>query len=372
MFKDNAYYFTIGDASTTDKLEAILLCESSGFPINFHIPQFLENFPVHIEPKEDMATLCKRHAHNIRQSYDYVRLWFSGGCDSEYVLNTFIKNNIFIDEIMIMKAGIKEADWEIDDVAIPYINKIQNKIPNTKITIKSATMNDYKDWFKNAYWFERYTSMGRSSRCFHYLRINEALESITMHNTTSNTINIRGGEKSHIMHIDNKWYAYFLDLLNDTQEGNSTNHLTNFFWDDPLIFTKQCHLTKKAIETNLPKNLYNTVCFGKQNQELWNASIERVTPGQKFIKKSWNYEFPGIVANSQKEAIGQNVFRDLQPSLYKKYIEGIQHLNSIGNGKYFNNGNALKGSVGIFGPFLCIDKKETKTIDQLFPNGFKL
>ena len=38
----------------------------------------------------------------------------------------------------------------------------------------------------------------------------------------------------------------------------------------------------------------------------------------------------------------------------------------------FNQGDPCMGTIGIFSKFYCLTEKSTKTVDELFPNGFKL
>ena len=52
------------------------------------------------EPKSSLDELYKLRAWQIRDKYKYVVLAFSGGADSSNVLDTFIENNIPLDEIV--------------------------------------------------------------------------------------------------------------------------------------------------------------------------------------------------------------------------------------------------------------------------------
>ena len=46
------------------------------------------------EPKETLDDLYQQRAQQIRDRYDYVVLFYSGGSDSHNILNAFVKNNI--------------------------------------------------------------------------------------------------------------------------------------------------------------------------------------------------------------------------------------------------------------------------------------
>ena len=39
---------------------------------------------------------------------------------------------------------------------------------------------------------------------------------------------------------------------------------------------------------------------------------------------------------------------------------------------WFNQGNPTLGTVGVFSKFYCLTENDTKTVDELYPNGFKV
>lgn len=99
------------------------------------------------EPLESMKELSKQRAQHIRDTYDYIILYHSGGSDSTTVLNSFLDNNIFIDEILTVSyAGIdapcldgKKA--EADLIKKNYKGKI-NKISLNLADIINFLKND--------------------------------------------------------------------------------------------------------------------------------------------------------------------------------------------------------------------------------------
>ena len=70
----------------------------------YYYDDILSKVPWKIEPTETLETLYKLRAQEIRDTYDYVILCFSGGSDSLNVLETFYYNNIHIDEIVMVGA----------------------------------------------------------------------------------------------------------------------------------------------------------------------------------------------------------------------------------------------------------------------------
>ena len=99
-----------------------------------------------------LIDLYKKRACQLREEYDYLILYYSGGADSTNVLHAFIDNNIFIDEIIMhfpepVKKTINDRDIsnenyfsEVEYAAVAHLKKYKNTIPtNTKIKIQDFT-----------------------------------------------------------------------------------------------------------------------------------------------------------------------------------------------------------------------------------------
>ena len=104
-----------------------------------------------IEPIESLNELYVKRARELREHYSYIKLLYSGGPDSHNVLETFMLNDIFLDEICIFDYNeftnrsldsnvIRESTterFEIDIVAIPLAKKmIERYSPKTKLTFE--------------------------------------------------------------------------------------------------------------------------------------------------------------------------------------------------------------------------------------------
>ena len=97
----------------TNKLSAIREQVASSQGLYFHTPKVYNNYDFTIEPKLSLEELCKQKALQLREENDKIVIWYSGGCDSHYVLNTFLQNKIPVDEIVMVKSGFSKADFEI-------------------------------------------------------------------------------------------------------------------------------------------------------------------------------------------------------------------------------------------------------------------
>ena len=92
---DRFGYYTVGTFKTYSKLMAILEHEKTGVHPQWHFND--EEFSAHDwkqEPQESLVELYRRRAQQIRDRYDYLVLFYSGGADSTNILQTFINNDI--------------------------------------------------------------------------------------------------------------------------------------------------------------------------------------------------------------------------------------------------------------------------------------
>ena len=106
--KDRYGYYTVGSYKTYSKVEALEYHAQNKHAVQWHYnPEVYNNFDWTVEPPGSLDNWYRARALQIREQYDYLVIWYSGGADSDNILNTFVKNNIFIDEI---------ASYKTDDV----------------------------------------------------------------------------------------------------------------------------------------------------------------------------------------------------------------------------------------------------------------
>lgn len=97
----------------------------------------------------DLPELYRIRAQQLRDKYDYLILYFSGGADSTNVLMTFLENNIRLDEILIywprkfsektytpnLSSESENLVSEWDYTISPRLEWIRKNYPNLKITV---------------------------------------------------------------------------------------------------------------------------------------------------------------------------------------------------------------------------------------------
>jgi len=97
-------YYSVKDKIFTSKIEAVIEASKlNAYPQyhyydklwEYHIDKYSYNSEV------DLLTLYKLRAQQLRDSYDYLVLYFSGGVDSTTILDAFLDNNIKLDEVCV-------------------------------------------------------------------------------------------------------------------------------------------------------------------------------------------------------------------------------------------------------------------------------
>ena len=160
-----------------------------------------------VEPIESIRDLVDARTKQLAQRYDKIILAFSGGTDSITVYNSFVRQNIFIDEIIISYSSytnahpIANADWLLKN----------HPDKNTRITVLNRNDPQYYTKFKNENWvLENSGNLG-------YFNLSAPGAYFYRHCVDSwgntNWAMIIGYEKPNIIRENNKWLAVHLDKV---------------------------------------------------------------------------------------------------------------------------------------------------------------
>lgn len=151
-------YWQVADQKFINKYQALLHSTKTRNPVHYrYFDDVWENFDRNQLGKYPLKELYKQRAQQLRDSYDYLILYFSGGADSYNALRSFLDNGIHLDEICVKWAKdvidnniyqpnteevtalnyLSEWDYAIK----PVLEEVAQKHPNIKIEIL--------DWFKD-------------------------------------------------------------------------------------------------------------------------------------------------------------------------------------------------------------------------------
>ena len=267
MNKDQFGYYTVGEYKTYSKLDAIILHDRTGsFPqwrfndVEFSLSDWTQ------EPVESLEDLYKARAQQIRDQYDYLVLFYSGGADSTNILTTFLKNDIKLDEIAQFYSLEGDHDpnsnfnSEVTQVAIPWSEKIvkEHKHIRHRVIDQSKLIDDIYDLSEIKFDFLYQQNACISPNNFSRAYLRKVIKDY------SNLIDqgkrlcfIWGAEKPRIYTIDGRYCMRFLDMIDNCvspllQQNNYPGYYDElFYWSPDFVkgLIKQGHTIIKALKT---------------------------------------------------------------------------------------------------------------------------
>ena len=282
MINKKLGYYTVGDFEFDSKIQACLFANKNNQKVSWH---FNENvFKTHawyIEPIESLDQLYDCRTRQLREEYDYIIISYSGGADSHNIVESFIRQGLHIDELIIntMEKGSNKftvidpnvknpenAAAEHQLQTIPRLKEIQNRIPKTKITILDLTDHLFDSWLDigDASWVmdKREGLNPLNVTRFNYMHFSDVRKQF---DKDKKIALILGVEKPRTYIRDNNFYIRFTDrATNIITIAEHVKEYPNavveyFYWspDSCDILCKQAHVIKRWLEAN------------PQNQSLW-------------------------------------------------------------------------------------------------------
>jgi hypothetical protein len=332
--KDLGYYVSNG-VEFSSKVDACLYGKTANKPVEwiFHNQEFTK-FAWNIEPVETLDQLYDKRARELREKYDYIILSFSGGSDTNNILESFIRQGLHIDEIVtnhitqatksttVLDPTVKDA-WnfaaEHNLQAVPRLKYISEKCPRTKITVldvsevvlNSMNVFDDVDWVLHR---NDHLSIGQLFR-YNYFHFKE------MKNQFDKNLKIGlivGLDKPKlVIRGDNNFCIYFPDsvvnitTINDFNEDYTNLKTELFYWskDTLPLLAKQAHTVKNWLEVNPKYQQYwksSTFATVRTHQErllrpllysTWNENWFQVDKSTSWFNTefdSWFKNNPGM------------------------------------------------------------------------------
>jgi len=358
--------YTVGEKTILHKALAVKECIETKHPIHFHAPEEYETVDMSIVPEESLDDLLIAEAKHLRKKYKHIKLNYSGGLDSNLILKIFTDNDIKIDEIQCFKSGIPPADFEIDNFAIPMLKNLSHKLKNTKISIMEPTLDDYEKYYSDLLTDEKIYK-GCIDHNLHCRIIFQKY--LLEYKADPDVVIITGKEKPRIIKHQNEYYTYFLDGEIEPQP-----QFYNFFVDNPRINAKQTHAWLQEY-----KKYNNDIDRMHDIEHLWNKTtgrpVDEPFPAKNlYLAKKDNsivHNGSEIYFQNEKERLALNFLSQNAPNILDQYQNFIKALKDFTNNTWFNYGRPELMYVANFSKFYGLTKKDIKTVDELYPNGFK-
>lgn len=214
------------------------------------------------EPVESLTELFKQRAEQLRSQYDHLILYYSGGRDSETVLQIFRDNQIPLDEVVVCRF------IEHPTLSLPHVK------PNwgDSVTVINITYQFLLNFHRDQDWITN--GFGNSGLLHAFSR--QDLRFWEKHNMTKPKM--RKGKVAHIygeglpvLEVKNgKWYSYlssnsivmniYTPLIRDNKEWFFTS--ANF----PKLHAKQSHIAFNIMREHSSNTEYETFSATKNKK----------------------------------------------------------------------------------------------------------
>ncbi len=282
MINKKLGYYTVDNIEFDSKIKACFYAQANNKDVTWHFNnEIFEKYPWHIEPQQSLDELYDIKARKLRDTYDYIILSYSGGSDSHQIAQSFIRQGLHLDEIVVNtmeKANkkhtiINKACTDPANAAaehyiqtLPRLKEIEKLSPKTKITILDMTDYLFESWLKagDASWImdKKEGLNPLNVTRFNYIHFHEMRKQF---DRSKKIALVLGIEKPRtFIHSNNNFYIRFNDrstniitIENHIKEyDNST--VEYFYWspDSLDILCKQAYVIKRWLELNPQKQQY--------------------------------------------------------------------------------------------------------------------
>ena len=359
-FNSPAGYYLVGNEVFVHKLMALVRASELKVPLTWHYyDEVFENYNTSlITGSIDVRELYKQRALQLRETYDYLILNYSGGIDSWTILHTFLSNNIKLDQILVkwpMKAMDKGWYTPNDKDKTAY-----NSVSEWDLVLKhdlawlAQTHPEIKieivDWLDNLSSEKMDDSIIESTN-LHRFYLSNLIRVPKVSNIASSPelagkriASILGIDKPQIVEKENKCYFYFSDLQFLTQEPTTESMVTteHFYWTPkmPELTIKQSYKIFTWYKSN---SAFRTLIKAPSEQSkikewtlpVWYTNLEDKTSLTKMIiYPDWDFSrFQALkpvpmVTTLENSASPKDIWLEKHLPMYKLKQEWAYHWKS--------------------------------------------
>jgi hypothetical protein len=211
----------------------------------------------------------KQRAHQLRDKYDYLILAFSGGADSHNIANTFINENLKIDELWCdwplkhtenynynnqdLSANNMPSEWKYS--IKPQLDKIQS-ITDWKITITDSTQSMEDEDAEDTLTVSQYSYYATVKR---WRALDRLVQQARLKHQRVGVI--MGIDKPCLIVVNGILCTYFSDSTMQYKSDYNANlqrDVEFFYWatEMPELYQAQCHSVLTFLQNN-PQHVHN-------------------------------------------------------------------------------------------------------------------
>ncbi len=301
MIKKDIGFYSVNGKEYSNKFEAVLEAQKINAEVKWNFfDEVFEKVKWTEEPPLSLDQYYKIRAEQIRNAYDYVIVFCSGGADSTNVIKTFINNNIKVDEVVGLAPVSGLNNWDFDKSNIADLNTVSETkfalFPLfeelSKHNIKLTLYDFFEDIikYKDEEWTfdscgnivtaltSHFTNVGKIS---HIAKIIESGKRVALVYGTDKPI-VRISPAGDVIFGFADGGVNYLNMPDSRSYPNVDRVL--FYWSSelPEMLVKQAHVVAKALHTpQFNEILKNEVLVDQQHKFLSTASYQDILDSQQ-------------------------------------------------------------------------------------------
>jgi hypothetical protein len=303
-------YYTCDGIEFETKLNTLMYAEQKHLPIQWHFNDETFNpYDWTVEPALDLDTLYDMRARQLREKYDYIILSYSGGSDSNNMVESFLRQGLLIDEIItswsldvtkkyLDHTGNEKSPWnnnaEFELHTKGRLEYIKNKSPRTKITLvdSSKMLLDGILNSGDAGWIQNKNDVFNVTGAYQWnpIYFTDIRKKFDKHQKVAYILGI---DKPKLMVINNKLYLYFIDKIaamvpaQDHLKDYNNAEIEFFYWspENCELICKQAHTVFKILQSN---SQYLKVWKNNNRENIRRVQEELL---RNMIYTTWNSDW---------------------------------------------------------------------------------
>jgi len=336
---DSSYWFA-NFTRFKNKFLALEEVDNQWHLVNFHYANSdFDKLDWTKDPSQSWHDMIVQRAHQIREEFDYIRLWYSGGSDSQTILDVFLEQKIHLDEICCHLVSpiddFKSSNnVEQNQVALPFLEQIKSSIPKTKITINYLGRQHFNRVFTDNWLYESFDMSMIQDQPDALYRTGVVKE------VGNNFCDLQGGDKPVVLKENDAYYCLMVDET--FAPRINSKYVEEFFTSPnfPELHLKQCHMLVNYLKQRYPNQKDGVI------DNILRKKAERHTGMRSHLFKEIDQgkESSNVVGNKSDSLLQQA--KKGNHTIYEKWTRFLQHEGSK-NTDRFNEGSIYKGFRGI-------------------------
>lgn len=369
MIKSNYAYgiYEVAGQQFLNKTDALVEATKLGENChwNFH-DKIYSAMDWSVRPAGTLQDLYQQRAQQIRDTYDYVIIHFSGGADSWTVLDSFLSNGIHVDEVYTRWAfaerkykdpdpqNLKEINLasEYEFAAYPVLKEIEKNYPKTYIYV-----DDYSEVYTKEVTEQVLTGGNHYMTLGTFYRFNRKSPGEILALKQGKRIAvIYGFDKIQCTVNNDIVQAHFVDRFGGT-DTDPDRSIEFFYWSPcmPQIPIMQAHEIKVYYETHSSelsrfsfsryhKHIYLESCYPDYNKNTF--QVGKPIGSMLWASEDWIGKFNPRYTESWKWALAQ-----VKPAIDVRFKQYYHDTFEVGYKVIKSNSY----SIGKLQPKICTD-----------------